>query len=461
MIRPGMMQPQGGSGPQGMMMPQAMHPGMQGGIQYMQCVLPMEQAMQLAQTRSVVPIQQIPASQVPALMQQQGGKGGFGGAPKGGGAFPAGGWGNQGFGFPNHGGGGGFSQKPKDDDQLDDWLAKRMAKTDSSSAAAGQNESDSQKIKPKQHAQSVHPQQHQPMPQQTGQGQPQMHQQHMQLQMQQQQQQFQQQWQWQQQQQQQQQQWQWQQQQQHQQQQHQPQLPSLQMHGLQSQTNFTGKGWADSPRTAAWRQKMAEAAPTGQISVDEWASKREKALADAPKQRPRPVATSATKPRDEDEGEPLQPIIPMEQLAHVFADARPWAEISDEDKANEMWGLERADVLASSSLAAVQESPATAPVPKQAAASSQAAPAAKAPAAASEPAPAAVATPAAAASQPAPPVPAASAALSADKRKKALQKKLRQIAELEERQTKGETLNKEELAKIGSKASIEAEMAEL
>lgn len=405
--------------------------------------------MQMAQNGSVVPIHQIPASQVPSyVQQQQGGKGGFGGAPKGGGAFPAGGWGNQGFGFPNQGGGGGYAQKPKDDNDMDDWLAKRMGgKSDSSSTAAGQNESDSQKSKPKQQAQGVPPQQHQQMPQQPGQGQPQMQQQHI---MQMQQQQYQQQWQWQQQQQQQ---WQWQQQQQQQQ----PHLPSLQTQGAQS-TSLSGKGWADSPRTAAWRQKLAEAGPTAQMSVDEWASKREKALADAPRQRPRPVATSAPKPREEDEEDSSQPIIPMEQLAHVFADARPWAEITDEDKANEMWALERADILASKSVSEAQakEPSAASPAAEKAVASSPASPAAKkAPAAESEPAPAAAAAPAVVASEPAP------AAASADKRKKALQKKLRQIVDLEERQRKGEKIDDEMKAKIASKAAIEAEIAEL
>lgn len=194
------------------------------------------------------------------------------------------------------------------------------------------------------------------------------------------------------------------------------------------------------------------------MSVDEWASKREKALADAPRQRPRPVATSAPKPREEDEEDSSQPIIPMEQLAHVFADARPWAEITDEDKANEMWALERADILASKSVSEAQakEPSAASPAAEKAVASSPASPAAKkAPAAESEPAPAAAAAPAVVASEPAP------AAASADKRKKALQKKLRQIVDLEERQRKGEKIDDEMKAKIASKAAIEAEIAEL
>jgi len=49
----------------------------------------------------------------------------------------------------------------------------------------------------------------------------------------------------------------------------------------------------------------------------------------------------------------------------------------------------------------------------------------------------------------------------ADKRRKTLQKKLKQIADLEEKQRNGRTLDAEQTAKVASKAAIEAEIKQL
>jgi uncharacterized protein with WD repeat len=86
-------------------------------------------------------------------------------------------------------------------------------------------------------------------------------------------------------------------------------------------------------------------------------------------------------------------------------------------------------------------------------------PSAPAPAPASAPpaaAPAASTAPAAAAATAAAAEPAAAAA---SKSRKALEKKLRQIAEVEEKQRKGETLSDDQLAKLATKKELEAELA--
>jgi len=84
-------------------------------------------------------------------------------------------------------------------------------------------------------------------------------------------------------------------------------------------------------------------------------------------------------------------------------------------------------------------------------------PSAPAPAPASAPpaaAPAASTAPAAAAA-----AAAAEPAAAASKSRKALEKKLRQIAEVEEKQRQGETLNDDQLAKLATKKELEAELA--
>ena len=53
------------------------------------------------------------------------------------------------------------------------------------------------------------------------------------------------------------------------------------------------------------------------------------------------------------------------------------------------------------------------------------------------------------------------AAADSAKRLRNLQKKLRQVQQLKEKQAKGETLEPEQVAKIGSEAGLQAEVEEL
>eukprot|EP00931_Biecheleriopsis_adriatica_P090019 TRINITY_DN6406_c1_g1_i1.p1 TRINITY_DN6406_c1_g1~~TRINITY_DN6406_c1_g1_i1.p1 ORF type:complete len:475 (+),score=142.85 TRINITY_DN6406_c1_g1_i1:136-1560(+) len=474
MMQPGMamMQPQGGAMMQqgAVMMPQGgMQAGM-GGMQYMQCVLPVEQAMQMAQNGSVIPVAKVPMAQAQGMMNQQGcnGSGGFGN-----------GMGNWGSSKGYQGGYKGDGKGKPDDDRLDDWLAKRFNKSTkvddkpggSSSSAAGRSNGMSQQDTSKQSA--------------LGQGQGQQAQQMQQQMMSQQQQQMMQMQQMQQQQYQQQLMWQQQQSlqwQQQQLQQYQAQAAQLQGFGKGSMGKGAGKGkdkdkggkgkssyGGDSPRTAEWRQKMAEAAPNADMDVDDWITKRSEALESGPTERikSRPVVQ---RPKEEEPEVPMQPAIPMEAIAHVFADARPWAEITDEGAGDELMSFmtiqgrheESTSSTRNEAPAAKTEAPTLVADARPAAEPSSLAPAAQpstpekalspaeAPQAAPEPTPAAA------------PAQKQAAPMSAtDKKKKALQKKLRQIEEVEEKQRNGEKLNADQLAKLATRAAIEAEIAQL
>jgi uncharacterized protein with WD repeat len=80
-----------------------------------------------------------------------------------------------------------------------------------------------------------------------------------------------------------------------------------------------------------------------------------------------------------------------------------------------------------------------------------------------QPAPTAVT--AAAAAPPTPPVSSyldeAAAAADLEKKKKALNKKIKQIEELKARQSNGESLNAEQIAKITTEGSLRTELAAL
>jgi len=138
------MQPQVAMIPQGFMVPQGGN--MQPNVQYMQCVLPVEQAMAMAQ--------KIPGLQMQGMMPPGQGANGKGMMPGAGVQGAAMGWASQGGynggcspkGRDNHGGKGGFglgggaaggaSGGADGDAELDDWLSKRMGKSDSSSAGS-------------------------------------------------------------------------------------------------------------------------------------------------------------------------------------------------------------------------------------------------------------------------------------------------------------------------------------
>jgi hypothetical protein len=96
------------------------------------------------------------------------------------------------------------------------------------------------------------------------------------------------------------------------------------------------------------------------------------------------------------------------------------------------------------------------PVPAQAsapAAAPQQSAASKAASASADPAPAGYT----ASSAPAPPVPEPAAA-AASKNRKAIEKKLRQIAEIEEKERNGETMNDDQRAKLASKKQLQADL---
>merc|ERR1719424_1924343 len=100
-----------------------------------------------------------------------------------------------------------------------------------------------------------------------------------------------------------------------------------------SQTDFGSRahGGAESPRTAAWRKAMLSAAPNAQLDVDDWAAKRTAALAAGPAHRAKSgAAMRAAQPEEEDD-KPSGPVVPWEKVAQVFADDRPWADITDEN----------------------------------------------------------------------------------------------------------------------------------
>lgn len=541
MMQPGfaMPQPQQGVAPQAYMMPQGGN--LQPGVQYMQMVLPVEQARMMAQN-GIVPMGRVPGPQMQMMPQgacKGGCKGGKGGPAFGmhGGPMPN--WGNQAKGFQGFQQGfnnGGKGKGDPDDGKFDDWVAQRMGKKPASTSSPSSPDRSSQQMKPDQQMRQMPQQRHaqmQPMP--FGQPQqmqawqlpsPQLQQQlAQQHEVQQQQQQL-----WMQQQQQ----WQW---------------PQNNMGMQNGTTDFgsSGGGGADSPRTMEWRRKIAEsnaANPTGEADVNDWISKRSEALADGPAHRA-PSGAAMMQTIEEDES-PHHPSVPWDAVAPLFENTKPWADVTDADEkktqeqileiiqreeeqrkvqddeqdgdeefANRMTeAMESAEPSLSSTKAPIEPpekpnaSDSCAPPPSAAQAK---APSTKAsPPAVSEPtrsyAAAAKQAPQAAAKRapvvsppPATEVegtrsnapievapteskevlqkpaqdtqgstaavteePATTAAKSdVEKRKKALQKKLRQINDLEKKAENGTELNSEERQKLATKAALEEELKEL
>lgn len=513
-------QGQGGNG-QTFMMPQG-GGNLQPGVQYMQMVLPVEQARMM---NGVVTMGRIPQGGAPMqMMQQQGGKGGKGGQGFAMQAPAMQNWGNQtkGFkgGFNGFNNGGGKGKGEADDGQLDDWLARRMQKPGSASSTPA-SDSNSQKMKPEPQMRQGPPQQRhaqmQQQPQQAPFGGPQQMQ-AWQLPSPQLQQQLAQQHEVQQQQQQlwmqQQQQWQW------------PQQNMGMQNGMDGYSG--GGGGGDSPRTAEWRRKIAEsisANPAGENDVNDWISKRSEALADGPARRAPAAQTSM--PAIEEDDSPHHPSVPWEAVAPLFENTKPWADVTDADEKKTQDELlqiiQREEERKMQADEAVEEStdqPAsveadTSPLEATKATEPEQMPEAPAPPAKETPpavpeparsyAAAAKQTPKAAAkkapepvaSAPAPKVeaarsnapleasptepaevlqkpsqdtpgstaaeeaPQASGKSDVEKRKKALEKKLRQITDLEKKRDAGTTLSAEESKKVATKAALEDELKQL
>lgn len=295
--------------------------------------------------------------------------------------------------------------------------------------------------------------------------------------------------------------------------------------------------WVDSPRTAAWRQALAKGSDNPKKDVDDWLSERNKALAAGPAHKAKSgAALSASQPQEEDM--PLEePTADFQELARVFEDERPWADITDADEdhtesellriqqdlesksreAEEVHEMESSvtnergpavepppteDACASNPLteAAVHSEelvaspvePALPPAPENQVshASADSAPTADLPvdlpttSASPELESAAPAlddqttsvTPSLAPQEPAEPAEPAptpavltepaheqtsSLATATEKRKKALQKKLRQIRDLEEKQKSGVKLDDDQAAKVASKEMLELELENL